>query len=170
MRALPMILLAALCATSAQARQKEVLSWGKAGVSFDAYRSDAATCGRQGYYLDIADTQAVTTLKAATRQLDANEAALQSAAMTGELSRVMDITASSAHIVEGARPDQRFAELRTMMTDKVAACLSQLGYTQFRLTPAQRSKLKHLKQGSPERHAYLHALGSNPMVLANQAV
>ena len=41
------------------------------------------------------------------------------------------------------------------------ACLVERGYRQFRLTDAQKDRLRRLDQGSAERARYLYGLGSN---------
>lgn len=171
MRFLPFIVIAAaVCAAPAQARSKDVLSWGKAGVSFEDYRSDAVTCGRQGYYLDIAATEQAQALVKASRLLESNESNLTLLAMSGDVFAPVGIVAMSRHIIDNARPDMRIRQLRQMMNDTVATCLAQHGYKQFRLTDMQKKELKRLKQGTAERHAYLYSLGSDAMVLADQAV
>lgn len=162
--------VALLISAPAAARSKDVISWGKAGVSFEQYRSDSLTCGRQGYYLDVTGTEEVAVFKAASRQLDNNETDLANSAAMGDNVRVMDIAASSARIVESVRPRERMNALRKMMEKAMTTCLSERGYHQFRLTKAQKEQLGQFKKGTPERFAYLHALSSNPTILADQGV
>ena len=134
------------------------------------YRADSVTCGRQGYYLDVTGMETVAVFKAASRQLENNENDLAASASLGDANRVMDIAANSARIVQAARPRERMNELRKLMEKAVATCLAERGYRQFRLTEAQRDQLRQFKKGTPERFAYLHALSSNPAVLAEQTV
>jgi hypothetical protein len=60
-------------AAGAEAPSRSTLqqvSWGKAGVSLEAYRADAAACAREAVNLDISGTQAAKTLVAASRAID----------------------------------------------------------------------------------------------------
>jgi hypothetical protein len=154
--------------TAVRAAEPPVLSWGKPGVTLEAYRADAVACGRQGYYLDVSNTEAARVFKDASRQLDNNEANLASTAMTGGLDRAMQIANDSSRIVERTRPAERMKQVRTLLQDTVASCLQARGYTRFQLTRDQQRHLKALKLGSPERHAYLHGLASDPAILAAQ--
>lgn len=150
------------------AKERPMLSWGKAGVTLEAYRADAVACGREGYYLDVSNTEAAKVFKQASSQLENNEASLAATAMTGDLDRTMQIANDSTRIVERARPAERMKEVRTLLQDTVSGCLQARGYTRFQLTPAQQRHLRALKIGSPGRHAYLHRLASDPAVLAAQ--
>lgn len=150
----------------ANAAEHPVVSWGKPGVTLEAYRADAVACGRQGYYLDISNTEAARVFKDASRQLESNEANLSLVA--GDIDRATQIANDSGRIVERTRPAERMKQVRTLLQDTVATCLRSRGYTQFQLTRDQQRYLKTLKLGSPERHAYLHDLASNPAILAAQ--
>ena len=174
--------LAAACLLSAPviAAKTEATSWGKPGVSIDQYRTDAITCGRSGYYLDVSNTQAAHVFKAATGQLEANESDMPSVAMlagsgppearraaTMELGGIVN---RSAHIVEGTHPGERMKDVGALMQAKVDDCLKSRGYVHFRLTDSQRKHLAHLHLGSAERHIYLYQLGTDPTVLKAQAM
>jgi hypothetical protein len=157
----------------------EAVSWGKPGVTIEQYRRDAVECGRAGYYLDVSETEAAHVFKAATGQLESNEASLPSLAMLAgdgppseRAAAAMDvagIVGRSAHIVEGTRPQERIRAVGTLMQGTVDDCLRQRGYIRFRLTDAQRRQLGRLHLGSPARHAYLYGLATDPVVLREQA-
>lgn len=159
--------LAFAVAAPAGAREQPAVSWGKAGVSFDQYRQDAVECGRAGYYLDVSNTEAARVFKTASSRLESNESDLH---MSGDQTRIMAIVAYSALIVEGTRPRERMKEVRTLMNDAVAACLTGRGYVRFQLSSAQRDQLRHFRRGTVERHAFLYGLASDPAVLSTQAI
>lgn len=163
-----LVVMLALLPAPALAAERPVLSWGKPGVTLEAYRADAVACGRQGYYLDVSNSEAARVFKDASSQLDSNEASLASTAMTGGLDRAMQIANDSSRIVERTRPAERMQQVRTLLQDTVASCLQARGYTRFQLTRDQQRHLKTLKLGSPARHAYLHGLASDPAILAAQ--
>ena len=166
------------CAPLAAART-EALSWGKPDVSIDQYRTDAISCGRSGYYMDVSNTEAAHVFKDATGQLTANEAALTQTAMlagsngTERMAAQMelgDMVSRSAHIVESTRPKERMKDVGGLMQAKVDDCLKARGYMRFRLTSAQRKHLERLHLGSVERHIYLYQLATDPAVLKAQAM
>jgi len=162
------------------AAKTEAVSWGKPGVSIDQYRSDAITCGRLGYYMDVSNTEAAHVFQDATSGLETNETDLSSPAnlpRSGNpmdspdyLYRIMGIVNRSERIVENTRPTERMKEVGSLMQAKVDDCLRSRGYVRFRLTPAQRKQLSHLHGGSAERHLYLYHLATDPEVLKAQAM
>lgn len=147
------------------AKERPMLSWGKPGITLDAYRTDAVACGREGYYLDVSNTEAAKVFKQASSQLQNNEASLS---MGGSLDRTIQIANDSSRIVERTRPAERLKDVRTLLQDTVSNCLRARGYTPFQLTREQQRYVQSLKIGSPARHAYLHGLASNPVILAAQ--
>jgi hypothetical protein len=165
------ILLAALAAATlasqAGAATSERYSWGKPGVSLDQYRRDAVKCGRAGYYADITKTDAVKVFRRATRELENNETDLGTPG--NSLDHTMTIVTASAHIVDATRPEVRMQEVKTIQVDRMTRCLTGLGYIRFELTREQQAHLRRLHLGSPERHAYLYGLASDPAVLKAQA-
>ncbi|WP_066724377.1 hypothetical protein [Sphingomonas pituitosa] len=150
---------------AAAAADRPMLSWGKPGVTIETYRDDAVACGREGYYLDVSNTEAAKVFKQASSQLENNEASLS---MGGDVDRAIQIANDSSRIVERTRPAQRMKEVRTLLQDTVSSCLRARGYAQFQLTPEQQRHLRALRPGSPARHAYLHGLASDPAILAAQ--
>ena len=174
------VVVVCLLSTPLAAAKTESTSWGKAGVSIDQYRTDAITCGRSGYYMDVSNTEAAHVFKDATGQLEANESDLSSVAMLAgggppetrraAVMELGDIVNRSAHIVEGARPAKRMKEVGDIMQSKVDDCLKGRGYVHFKLTDSQRKHLGHLHLGSAERHIYLFQLGTDPAVLKTQAM
>lgn len=177
---LRVVAVACLLPSSLGAAKTEATSWGKPGVTIDQYRTDAVSCGRIGYYLDVSNTEAAHVFKDATGQLEANEAAQPSIAMMAgsgppEARRAAamelnDIVNRSAHIVETTRPAKRIKDVGTLMQGRVDDCLKGRGYVHFRLTDAQRKHLAHLHLGSVDRHLYLYQLGTDPDVLKAQAM
>lgn len=152
-------------AAPVSARDNQI-SWGKAGVSFDQYRDDASTCGHVAWYEDVSNTNAAKAFKRATSWLDANEAGMTS----NTPAQALDIALQSARVVESTRPEVRMREVRDLQYDVLGQCLTELGYVRFQLTDAQQAKLRKLRTGTPERHRYLHSLGSNRRVLEAQRV
>lgn len=141
------------------------ISWGKAGVSFDQYRDDATTCGHLAWYEDVSQTKAATVFKRATSQLVNNEAGL-----AGGSANVLDTVIQSTRIVESTRPEMRLREVRDFQYDVLGQCLTELGYVRFQLTDAQQEKLRKMRSGTPERHRYLHSLGSDARIVQEQRV
>ena len=173
------VAVALLLSAPLVAAQTEPTSWGKPGVSIDQYRTDAISCGRSGYYMDVSNTEAAHVFKEATGQLTANEASMTQTAMLAGSNgaervaaqiELADMVNRSAHIVENARPKARMKDVGGLMQAKVDDCLMSRGYIRFRLTSGQRKHLAHLHLGSAERHIYLYRLATDPDVLKAQAM
>ncbi len=160
---LPIALGAIFVSTAALGASAPRESWGKAGVSLDQYREDAVLCGRQAYYLDVSETPAAKALVRASSQIEN----LPSNINENNFQPVSGAEAI-AMAVQGARPEQRFREIAALQKSTLENCLTSLGYVRFRLTEEQRDHLSKLRSGTPERHAYLHSLASDPKILSTQ--
>jgi len=170
------LLIVASSAAAAPAPQE---SWGKAGVSFEQYRQDAVECGREGYYLDISQTADAKQLVRASRRLDnlngtfsGNTPGVNGIGppSTDAVDQMARFATNQQHIIESTRPEQRFRNIKHTLQSTTDTCLVGRGYSKFALTDEQRHRLRRLKVGSAERHAFLFKLGSDPAVLATQMV
>ena len=166
-------------AASAAAAPAPRESWGKASVSFDQYRQDAVECGRQGYYLDISQTADAKELVQASRRLDnlngtfsgnTTDSSGTGPASTDTVDQMARFAANQQHIIESARPEERFRNIKRTLQSTTDNCLIGRGYSKFELTDEQRHRLKKLKAGSDARHIYLFRLASDPAVLTTQVV
>ena len=179
MRRLLALSLCLVFATSAAAAPAPNESWGKAGVTFDQYRQDAVECGREGYYLDISETADAKEFVKASRQLDTlngmaspttNNVNPNGQVSPNSVDQAARFAATQQHIIENVRPDQRFRNLQQTLQSTTDNCLIKRGYSRFSLTDDQRRRLRKLKVGSEERHAYLFRLASDPTILTKQAL
>jgi len=160
MRFAPLALIALASVASEAATPYS--SWGMAGVTFDRYRTDAIACGRLGANKDIsgepATARVVLTERLVERLLNAG------------IQEGTPIVDGYADIHRRLQPRQSIAEVQQVHVDAVATCLLRLGYSRFALTPAQTKALGRLRAGTAERHRFLHALASDPAVLARQTI
>src|SRR5947209_19715526 len=174
-------LLALVVPASANSAPAPEESWGKAGVSLAQYRQDALECALKGHYLDISTTDDAKAFIKASRQLDAVTTGASAPAVAGangmgssttdsSVDQMVEYANQQQHIVESVRPEQRFHSIKRMLVDRTGQCLSNRGYSKFRLTEDQRRQLHKLKFGSDERRVYLYNLGTNPTVLQTQGV
>ena len=150
-----------------------IVTWGKAGVSFEEYRDDAVTCGRTAHYADVSQTEHAKAFAEATRRLEAaddHSMGPAGATTADDAYRMAELGARSERIRSSIRPEKRLRELKAALVSIVERCLEERGYSRFRLTIEQQQALNRLQRGSPERHAYLHRLASDHGVLASQAV
>ena len=172
MRRLFAVSLLGLVAASAAAAPAPEESWGKPGVSLAQYRQDAVDCAVQGYTLDISKTEDAQDFVRATRELESIPGGMIvqniGSTPTANSVDVVSWAGIQQHIIDSIRPDERFKNIKAMQVAKTASCLTQRGYSKFRLTDDQRRQLKHLKFGSDQRRAYLYSLASNPAVLQSQ--
>jgi hypothetical protein len=148
------VLAAAGCGGAALARTP-ALSWGKPGVSFEAYRADATACLRAAAATDLTGTEPAEALAFASRRIATAQNFDQWAV---------------AQATYTARPDLRLRQAREILQARLDDCLTAHGYRRFALTEAQRRQLNRFGDRQPERQAYLHSLASDPRVLASQAV
>lgn len=158
----------AAAATAAHAAEAPRFAWGKAGVSYDQYRSEAYECALDGLSVDVSDTEPVERLRRATRQMEAIEARQGAAAaadpVAAGIRQAQDIEAARA----SARPDQQVQAVKRIMFSAMQRCMIQRGYTRFALTEEQRGEMAALADGSPERRALLHRLASDAGILERQ--
>ncbi|HTU13013.1 MAG TPA: hypothetical protein VMG08_19140 [Allosphingosinicella sp.] len=157
-----------LCvAGTAAAAPAPETSWGKAGVSLADYRHDATLCLRLAERVDLVGTQPAEALIRGTRRIDT---LYGNGGGDDNPDNMVRLGQQAMNVVEFTRPQHRINQIRALMRVALDACLTELGYTRFRLTGAQRDALRRLRYGRPERHAFMHRLASDPAILAAQAV
>jgi len=176
-RLLPVSLCAAFLASTVHSAPAPQESWGKPGISLDQYRQDWLECGIKGYYTDVANTEDAKVLVRASRQLDnlpnnfspnTTGASSTGPSTTDVADQVGQYAAAQQHVIDSARPELRFRNIKKMLEATAAECLIKRGYSRFTLTDDQRRVLRKLKAGSDQRRGYLYSLASNPAVLQNQ--
>jgi hypothetical protein len=170
--------LAVLVGSSVTAAPAPQASWGKAGISLEQYRKDSLECGLKGYYSDISKTDDAKAFVTASRQLDtmttgASAPNVTASSGTGPSStdavdQMVRYADQQQHIVDSARPNERFHNIKKTLVSVTEQCLAARGYSKFELTDEQRHTLKKLKAGSDQRRAYLYSLATSPEVLASQ--
>ncbi|MBV8685195.1 MAG: hypothetical protein JOZ90_13870 [Alphaproteobacteria bacterium] len=148
-------------------------SWGKAGVSFAAYREDSLACAREAAALDLAGSDPARALVVASRMIENDPTAGPGATFDPNAGGGVAVDAvagagSTAGAVRMIGPDRQIAKAGDLMKASLDRCLAGRGYREFRLTGAQRRHLARLAPGSDERRAYLHGLASDAEVLARQ--
>lgn len=167
------IVLLAL-ALSACATQVAQTSWGKAGVSMADYRVDSAQCIIEGS--GGGPTQNAEASKSGNSNQTSNTSESRGGTNgPGGLSSGGAIVYSGSASPEDANQaamQQRAQEMSAKRAQKlgVERCLASRGYRQFKLTPEQAAHLAKLPEGSAERRAYLHSIGSDPAVIAAQGL
>ena len=173
------LLILALCAAPAAASPAS--SWGKAGVSFEDYRSDATLCLREAAATDLSGTAPARALVLASRQIETGQSndytpMINGAGGTSPVAGRPSFDPSSetylrvARARNAAQVDRHVAEARDIIEGRLETCLAGRGYHRFRLTREQRRRLDHFPERAPERQAYLHSLASDPRILAAQGL
>jgi hypothetical protein len=154
-------------------------SWGRPGVTYTEYRSDAAACEKEAASTEIAGSPAVRQLVKASRALDNiyasawmayPAAAAGMASPTGIVSSVSNPGNAALRVSRSFAVDDNIQGVRAMLQQTIDACLLRHGYRQFRLTFEQRERLKKLPLRSARRHLYLHGLASDANVLQAQGL
>lgn len=127
------------------------VSWGKAGISLEEYWTDSALCGHQAAAVDLSGTAPAEALVVASRRMD----------------NWSDFD-SIQQALRMAAPQVQWERAAKIMQHELERCLSDRGYTKFKLTKDQSRRLAKLKAGSLERRKYLYGLASDPAVLQAQ--
>jgi hypothetical protein len=171
-------LAAGLCAVSLAAaasaekptgRELRQTSWGKPGVSLEEYRIDAGICAWRATNLDISGTKAARTMVKASQALD-HMTYVGVVTFTDGVARAVGSAINMRNVEDRFRVDEQFDAIADVQYDALYQCLNDRGYRRFQLTEDQVRRLRKLRAGSLKRHIFLHQLGSNPAVLAQQAL
>ncbi|WP_156398474.1 hypothetical protein [Caulobacter sp. Root1455] len=139
--------IASLAGTAQAQPAPDRQSWGKPGISFLQYRTDAVECA---WLAGSAAPVAVASVD-------------QVFAMDGQdVFEVMESAKRSQYRVWNNVADQ--------LEPALESCLRSRGYRPFKLTDEQNAQLKQLKRGSASRHRYLYGLAIDPDVLKIQGL
>jgi hypothetical protein len=139
---------AAILAGAAQAQPApDRQSWGKPGISFLQYRTDAVECA---------------WLTGDTAPVSVPPVDIVFALSGQDVFEVIEQSRISQYRIRNNVADQLESALET--------CLRGRGYRPFKLSDAQNAQLKLLKRGSPSRHRYLYGLATDPAVLTAQGL
>lgn len=178
MRILIVLAATAAWASAAAAANVPQTSWGKAGVSFDDYRSDATACLRVAAGTDLTGTEPANALVLASRRMAAGQtndytasiggASATSAPATGGFDPIMEAANRMQRERMAARPDLRIRQAHDIMQRRLDHCLAGRGYHRFRLTDDQRRQLRSFPETAAARQTYLYGLASDPHILAAQ--
>lgn len=122
-------------------------SWGKTGISFLQYRTDAVECA----WLAGSNAPVSVPLVDQVFAFDG-----------GDVFEVMESSKRNQYRIWNNVADQLEPALET--------CLRSRGYRPFKLTVEQNVQLKALKRGSASRHRYLYGLAIDPEVLRGQGL
>ena len=150
---------ALLIAPAAHAqRQRGDESWGKTGVSYLQYRTDAVECAyRVGQ--DAAVEYPEVDLIFAT------DIAMPGAEKDVDMPMREMVDAASPNPGRMSRP---FREISSQLQEPLAKCLGERGYRRLRLTKDQAKQLRSLSVGSKARQVYLWNLAVDPQVQQRQ--
>ncbi|KSB88338.1 hypothetical protein AS593_09335 [Caulobacter vibrioides] len=141
------LLATALLAGAVQAAPTPKNSWGKPGVSYLKYRTDAAEC------LHYVETQAPVKLPLVDVVFEMDMAVSPDGGLDAMYAYADQ---QKMHM------NRNWREVRRQATGAVETCLAGRGYSRFKLTKAEREELEGLRVGTPARQLYLWRLGSEP--------
>jgi hypothetical protein len=170
---------ASMLAGVAAAANAPRTSWGKAGISFDDYRSDATFCLRVAAGTDLTGTEPANALILASRRMATGQTNDYSPTVGGGSNTGPPTTNSGFDpMLEAAtrmqqermaaRPELRLRQAREILQRRLDHCLAGRGYHRFRLTDGQRGRLRHFPERAAERQTYLYSLASDPRILSAQ--
>ncbi|OYW97956.1 MAG: hypothetical protein B7Z12_20690 [Caulobacter vibrioides] len=156
------VCVAAGLAGPADAYTRRDESWGKAGISFLQYRTDAVECAY------LVETKAPVSIPQVdlTFAIDMptpGGAPVSPETATADLSAVVDYAAQYQ-----MRMNKHWRRVSQQLEPAMATCLKARGYQRFRLTGAQTAELKRLPAGTRGRQVYLWRVAVDRDVLATQ--
>lgn len=165
------ILLAGLAGPAAAYVRRDE-SWGKLGVSYLQYRTDAVECAYDAETkAPVAIAQVDLTFMTDGIMPDATPSpppqmnSDASAPNPGLDARVaLDYAAQTQ-----MHMNKHWRTVAQQLEPALAACLKGRGYQRFRLTDPQMDELKRLSAGTRARNVYLWTLAVDPTVLKTQA-
>ncbi len=158
-----LVLTALACALLASSaahaqRQRGDESWGKTGVSYLQYRTDAVECA----YRVGQDTPVEYAL---VDIIFATNISVPGAEKDVDMPMREMVDAASPNPGRMSRP---FREISSQLQEPLAKCLGERGYRRFRLTKDQTKELRSLSPGSKARQVYLWNLAVDPQVQQRQ--
>lgn len=159
------VLLAAGVADAGAAAPMPPHSWGKVGISYLQYRTDAAECAYAGLAGAGAGPGSVVINTAV-------QGTPPSPGPAGALAASNAAVSNLYAALDSYRADLMMAEhkIYKAMQSADEQCLTARGYARFRLTEEQVARLSRLKPGTHERYSYLYSLAVDPRVLQSQAL
>lgn len=147
-------ILALLLAGAAQAAPTRKESWGKPGVSYLKFRTDASEC------LHFVETQAPVKLALVDLTFDMDtpiDPQVGARETTAAGAAQAAYTYAEAHRM---RMNRNWRAVRAQATPALETCLAGRGYSKFKLTKDEQDELKDLRVGTNARQLYLWRLGS----------
>jgi len=144
-------------------------SWGKTGVSYLQYRTDAVECAyKVGQETPVSIPMVDLVFSMDMPVIDPVDAAGVVDSSGALNSSAYDTVKSldSAH----ARMTKPWREVVRQVRPALAQCLTERGYRRFRLTKEQHQQLRALPVGARARHVYLWAIAVDPEVQRRQAL
>lgn len=167
---LALSLASAASAEKPSSRELRETSWGKPGVSLEQYRMDAGICAWQATNMDISHSKPAKTMVKASQALEHQTHWIGMVTSVNGASSMAGAAISMRNVEDRFRVDKQFEEVADMQYDALHRCLRERGYTRFQLTAEQAKRLRKLRSGTMKRHLYMHSLGSNPVIVASQAL
>lgn len=137
-------------------------TWGKAGVSYLQYRTDAAECALAGIAAPAILKDVTTTRSGEHRYIPPPSGDHWMYSATSDL----ETDLSNYQADEAIQDHARLMAAR----DGIEACLRGRGYRMIMLTDVQTHALDGFRRGSQARQLFLYGLSVDPQVLASQTV
>lgn len=171
--------LGAMLASAAAAAPPGPISWGKAGVPLPQYVRDATECAETSRYvttyikpdtLRSLDALSSAQLLDTVMQIGGDDPDFNAMNIVGSLTKLRsaDDIARRTNTFGAKYVAMVSFDVRDQLQAVLDKCLIERGYARIRLTEAQAQALHKLKRHSPERTAYLHAIDSDPAIVARQ--
>lgn len=187
MKSLWLLTCAAALAGCSMNGKQPVTAWGKEGVSMLDYRTDSGQCALIAVTFEQSPDDANSAGGISGQNSTAPpQGPSGSMVASGTMPGMGGTVATNSAIIAGGnnrdsgavdvanraaiQQQSREMAVQRARNEALKSCLSNRGYIEFELTPEQRAQLAKLPQGSDQRREFLYKLGTDPRVLAGQAV
>jgi hypothetical protein len=143
-------------------------SWGKPGVSYLQYRTDAVECAYK------VGQEAPVSIPMVDLVFSMDMPVIDPVDATGAVDTSGALNSSTYDTVKSldtarSRMTRPWREVVRQVRPALTQCLTERGYRRFRLTKEQHEQLKALPTGTRARHVYLWTIAVDPEVQRRQA-
>lgn len=144
-------------------------SWGRPGVSYLQYRTDAVECAYK------AGQEAPVSIPTVDLVFAMDMPVIDPVDATGAVDTGGVLNSSTYDTVKSldnaqSRMTKSWREVARQVRPALAQCLTERGYRRFRLTKEQHQQLKALPTGTRARHVYLWTIAVDPKIQHRQAL
>lgn len=170
MKAFLLVSAVALVASGCSTTSSQT-AWGKPGVSKTVYGTDVGECTGIAVQKSSNDTNNTAGGVGGRNNSAAGGGAGAASPSAAVPAGGMYSGMASSDYAQRAATQQRTQEMAAQRarSDALKSCLTERGYQEFSLTPAQAAELAKLQKGTTPYYEYLYKLGTDAEIVSKQS-